>query len=115
MHLENVRRADDARYWSYIADEIETQVRVKRGVHSVCRVDQEKGITIRGRANYHLCADVARCTWAIFDYKRLPQTFRQRLTYQTSHDVAYSPRWEANHNSNGSRWIRLSSGNRHCS
>jgi hypothetical protein len=70
-----------------VADEIEIELVVERGVDRVRRSDKEKRIAVRRCAHDYPCGYVAACTGSVLDDKWLAQLFGQPLTHQARQDV----------------------------
>src|SRR5450759_1929782 len=87
IDLHDEWRAHDAGDRRDVADEIETELVVKRGIARVCRRDQEEGVTVSGRAHYHLGSDIAGGAWPVLNNEWMTKPLRQPLTDQAPFDV----------------------------
>src|SRR5229473_5393892 len=71
-----------------VADEIEIELVVERGVDRVHRSGHKERISVRGRVHDHLGADIAASSWSVLDDELLAEPLRQLLSYQACHDVS---------------------------
>src|SRR5215471_10501309 len=79
---------DDARDRRDVADEIETEVFVKRRIDRIGRRGQQEGVTVCRRLYDRLGADIARGASTILDDELLAEPLRQPLRHQARDDVA---------------------------
>ena len=73
--LQNNGHAHDGGDRRNVADEVEIELVVKRGIDGVRRTDRDKRMAICRRTRYRLHRDVGRGTWPVLDDKRLAETF----------------------------------------
>jgi hypothetical protein len=71
-----MRRLHDAADRLDIADEIEVQMPVKRGVDRITGVDEEQRVTVRRRGDDGLGPEIAAGARLILDDKRLAEMVR---------------------------------------
>src|SRR5262245_32687065 len=83
MHRYGVRLAVNVCDRCDVADEIETELVIERGVDGVPTADYEQGVAVRRCAHDRLGADIAARAWSILDDERLTEPLRQPLTHQT--------------------------------
>jgi hypothetical protein len=87
MHKNDLRHANDASNRRDVADEVEIELLVKRGVDRVGDCGQEQRIAVRGRIHDRLGADVAASARPIFGDERLSEPLGKPLTDQARGDV----------------------------
>jgi hypothetical protein len=71
MYHHHVRRADDAGDGRDVAQEIEIEFFVERGVNGIRRTGQEKRIAVGLRADDRLGAQIAASARPVFNNERL--------------------------------------------
>ena len=76
---------------SNVAQEIETELLIERGIDGVLCVDEEQHVTVRGRAHDRLGCDVAAGTWPRLHHELLSKSFREPLGDQPCRDVGQLP------------------------
>src|SRR5262249_41672886 len=94
MHRYDVRLPVNACDRRDVADEIETELVIERGVDGVPTADYEQRVAVRRCAHDRLGADIAARAGSILDDERLTEPLRQPLTHQTRDDVARTGRSE---------------------
>jgi len=87
IYLHDKRVTDDARDRCDVADEVETELVIERGVDRVRRGDKEQRVTVRGRARHGFGGDIGGCPGSVFDDELLAELLRQPLTDQARGDV----------------------------
>ena len=87
IDFHHVRHPHDAGNRRGIADEIEGQLGIKRGVDRIRRIDQQQRVTVRRRMNCRFGADIVARARLILDEDLLAQTFRQPLRHDARRDV----------------------------
>jgi hypothetical protein len=70
-----------------VADEVERELVVERGVDRVRRRDEKQRVTVRGRAHDGFGGDVGGCPGPVFDDELLAESLGQPLTDQARGDV----------------------------
>src|SRR5499427_1308188 len=65
IHYQDLGCADDGRDRRDVADEVEIELVVQRGVDRVVTTDQEKCVAVCGRAHDRLGGDIAARTWSV--------------------------------------------------
>lgn len=86
MHRHDQRstaHADDRN----VADEVEAQIFVERGVDGCGRIGSQQSITVGGRAYDRLGRQVACGSGSVLDDKRLAKSRRQQLPYQSHENI----------------------------
>src|SRR5262249_59742832 len=78
---------DSARDWRDVADEIETEVVVKRVIERVRRCDKEKRIAIGWRAHDCLSGEIGCGARPVLNDKLLAKSLRQPLAHEACDDV----------------------------
>src|SRR6266849_4812555 len=73
IHHHDIRPTAKARDRDDVADEVEIELLVKRGVDRVCRTYQQQRVAIGRRAYHRLGADVGAGTWTVLDDKSLAE------------------------------------------
>src|SRR5215468_6536210 len=87
IHHQDTRRARDARDRRYIADEVEIEIVVKRGVDRVCWSYHQQRMAVGRRAHHGLGCDVGAGPWPVFYDKWLAEPLREPLTHQARENV----------------------------
>ena len=87
MHFQNDRNAIDRSDRRGVTNEIEFQIGIERCVDCVCRACHEKRVSVCGRTQAGLGADIAARARSIFDNEWLAEPLRQSLPYKTCDDV----------------------------
>jgi hypothetical protein len=87
VHYHHVRHTDNAGDWRDVANEIEIELLVQRGVDCIRRSGQEERIAVRRRARDRLGGDVAAGAWPVLNNELLTEPLREPLSYQTRDDV----------------------------
>src|SRR6516165_12486698 len=87
IHLQEKGLAMNARDRGDVADQIEPELVVERGVDRVHRSGHKERISVRGRVHDRLSGDIAGRARPILDDKLLTEPLRQPLSYQACHDV----------------------------
>jgi hypothetical protein len=90
MHHYDVRLPVNACDRRDVADEIETELVVERGVDGVPTADYEQRVAVRRCAHDGLGADIAAAARPVLDHEWLAKPLRQPLTDQTGDDVGRS-------------------------
>src|SRR5258708_938169 len=90
-----------------VADEIETELVIERGVDGVPTADDEQRVAVRRCAHDRLGADIAAAARSVLDDEWLAEPPRQPLTHQTRDDVARTGRSERHDDAHRPRRIRL--------
>src|ERR1700746_4147026 len=88
MHHYDVRLAVNACDRRDVADEIETELVIERGVDGVPTADDEQRVAVRRCAHARLGADIAAAARSGLDDELLAEPLRQPLTHRTRGDVA---------------------------
>src|SRR5262245_13294331 len=83
--LHNLRHAVDAADRGDIADQIETEIVVERGIDRVVDADDKERVAVRRGAHDPLHGEIA--ARAVLDYELLANPLRQRLSDQARKDV----------------------------
>src|SRR5215470_7304102 len=107
MHRYDVRLPVNACDRRDVADEIETELVIERGVDGVPTADYEQRVAVRRCAHDRLGADIAARAWSILDDEWLTEPLRQPLTHQKRDDVARTGRSERHDDANRPRRIGL--------
>src|SRR5262249_31300427 len=87
IHLHGKGLAMNARDRRDVADQIEIEPLIERGVDRVHRSDHQERISVQGRVHDHLSAHIAGSSWSVLDDELLPEPLRQPLSYQAGPDV----------------------------
>src|SRR5262249_116815 len=87
IHLHDKGLAMNARDRRDVADQVEIELVVERGVDRIHRSGHKERIPVRGRVYDRLGGDIASRARPILDDKLLTETLRQPLSYQARHDV----------------------------
>jgi len=87
MHHDHVCQPRDGDDRHDVADEVEIEIGVERGIDRVRGHDLQQRIAIRGCLRDRLGADVAARAGAILDDELLAEAVRQPLTHQARLDV----------------------------
>ncbi len=87
IDVHDQRNGGDARHRRGVADEVEIQMLIKRGIDRVRRHGQQQRVAIRRRLDDQLGADVGAGARPIFNDERLTELFRQPLADQPPDDV----------------------------
>ena len=90
----DMRRLHDAADRLDVADEIEAQMLVKRGVDRITGVDEEQRVAVRRRGDDGLGPKIAAGAGLVFDDEGLAEMVRQPLRDQARGDVGAAARWE---------------------
>src|SRR4051812_38873617 len=69
IHQHDKGLTRDPRDWRNVADEVEVELLVERGIDRVCRSDREKRISIGCRAHDRLGGDITSATRSVLDEK----------------------------------------------
>ena len=88
-----------------VADEVELQVGVERGVDVVRRVDQQHGVAVGLGIDHRLGGDVVAGAGLVLDHELLAELLRQPLADQPRDDVGGAARRIADHPLHRSRRI----------
>ncbi len=107
IDLHDERVADDARDGRDVANEVETELVVERGVDGIRRRDKEQRIAVRGRTHDGFGGDIGGCSGPIFDEELLAEPLGQPLTDETRGDVGGAAGGKADDEAHRSRRIRL--------
>src|SRR5947207_10703634 len=107
MHKNDLRHTDDAPNWRDVADEVEIELLVKRGVDRIRDRGQEQRIAVRGGIHDRLGANVAAGARPIFGDERLSEPLGKPLTDQASGDVDPTAGGKTGNNAHRPRWIGL--------
>src|SRR5215510_8003219 len=107
MHRYDVRLPVNACDRRDVADEIETELVIERGVDRVPTADYEQRVAVRRCAHDRLGADIAARAWSILDDERLTEPLRQPLTDQARDDVSWAAGGKTDNDAHGPAWIGL--------
>ncbi len=107
IHQHNKRKVIDARDGRDVADYVEIEFVVERGVDGIRPSHQQKRVTIWGRTHHHLCGDVGASARPVLDDEWLVQAFRQPLAHQTRDDIGNSAGGISNDQAHRTGWIIL--------
>lgn len=105
MHLQHVLHADDPGHRRHVADEVETQLVVKRRIDRVCRRRHQQRVAVGGGAHDLLRRDVRGRPGPVFNDELLAQPFRQSLGDQPRGDVGRAAGRVADDEAHGSRGV----------
>jgi hypothetical protein len=98
----------NARDWRDVADEMEIELAIERGVDRIHRSDQKERISVRGRVHDRLGGDIAASPWPVLDDELLAESLRQPLSYQACHDVGGTTGGKSDNDAHGPGRIGLS-------
>ena len=91
MYHDDVGIAADARDRRDVADQVEIELVVDRGVDRIHRSGHQQRISVWGRVHDRLGGDIAGRARPILDDKLLTEPLRQPLTHQAREDVGRAP------------------------
>ena len=92
VDLHHVRHADEARDWRHVADEVERQILIKRGVDGVGRIDQEHRVAVGIGLGGHFGREIIAGARLVLDDELLAHMLRQILSDQARDDVGRAAR-----------------------
>src|SRR3954447_14230532 len=107
MYRHDKGTTDQARDRRDVANEIETEVVVKRRIDRVRRTDQEQRVTVRSCMYDRLGGDIAAGARPVLDHKWPPEPLGQPLTDLTREDVVRPAGGKADDNAHWPRWVGL--------
>ena len=110
MHHHDKRRAANARNGDDVADEIESELVVERGVDRVRRACQEDRVAVRRRTHDRLGGDISGGARAVLSDEWLAEPLRQPLPDQACKDVIRAARSKADNDAHWPRRIGLRPG-----
>ena len=87
MQQDDHRHADDAGDRGDVADEVELQIIVERGVDRVRHGGEQQRVAVGRGADHGLGADIAAGAGAVFDHEGLPEPLVEPLADQPRRDV----------------------------
>src|SRR5260370_32612104 len=102
-----MRDVPNARDWRDVADEVESEVRIERGIVRIPRTHHEEHVAIRDRTHDRLGRDIAARAWPAFDDERLTESFRQPLSDEAPHDTGLATAAKPDHDTHRLRRIGL--------
>src|SRR5262245_16188399 len=82
MDRNDVGLAIQTQNWRDVADEVEIELIVERGIDCVCHIDQEKRVSVGGCTHNSLRANIVASTRAVVDDEWLAELLREPLTEQ---------------------------------
>jgi|SRR5678815_883769 hypothetical protein len=100
MHLHDKWRAAYTSHRCNVANEIEIEILIKRGIDMVIRANQKERVAVGWRAHDRFGTHIAACAGPVFNNELLSQTFRQRLTDDTRDDVDRAAGWISDNDAN---------------
>ena len=107
MDLQDQGRATDSRDWPDVANEIEFEILIKRGVTGIRKTDQQKGVSVGRRVHDGLGRDIAATTRTVLDDEWLAESHREPLPHQARHDVEVAGGSESDNDAHRPRWVDL--------
>ena len=106
-HRHDVRRARDASDGHDIANEVEVQLGIKRGVDRIRRIDQQNGVAVGRGVHDRFGADVVSGSGLVLDDELLAEPLRQPLRDHARGDVGAAAGREWHDDAHRTRWIGL--------
>src|SRR5262245_48320189 len=107
VHLQHQRLTVDQRNARDVANEIESEIAIERGVDRVRNVGIQERISIGRRLHDDLGADIAPRARTVFNHERLAEAIRQGLRDQTRADIGRPARRIAHDQTHRPRRIGL--------
>jgi hypothetical protein len=105
VHEDNHRHPDDAADRRDVADEIEIEFRIERGVDRVGDRGRQQRIAVRGRVDDGLGADVAAGAGPVLDDEGLAEPVTEPLRHQARRDDAAAAGGKTGHEAHRPRRI----------
>jgi len=107
MHEKDHRNADDTADRRDVADEIEIELLVERGVDRVRYAGEQERVSVGRRIHDQFGADIAGGTRPVLDDERLAEPLREPLADQACSDVGAAPRSKADDDAHRPRRVGL--------
>ena len=105
-----MRRAHHASDRHQVADEIEVELAVKRGIDRIARIGHQQGVAIGRRGGDRLGSDIGAASWPVLDDERLAESIRQPLADQAAGDIGGAARREGDDHAHRPRRVVLRPG-----